>query len=95
METVPKASIVLPHEILNIMFWLDEATCDERLVQFWRLAIILASQERLRIGELFGLRLIDIQFFREVAVLQIVHGKTAAAKKIYRLAIKIWLWRLS
>ena len=96
IETVPRANIIWQHEINNIMSWLEEATCDERLIQFWRLAILLASQERIRVGELFALRLTDIQFFNEIVVVQIVSGKTAAAKRSLsvrdedtRLALKL------
>lgn len=81
VDSIPKANIVWPHEITSILDWLDHATCDERLIQFWRLAILISSEVRIRIGELLSIKMEDIHPFESVVEIFIKGKKTRAAKR--------------
>ena len=85
IETPPKSNVIWPHEIATILKWLDHATCDQRLVTSWRLALMLASHQRLRVGELYNLRLEDIHFYASHAEVLITSGKTFAAKRCLKV----------
>lgn len=81
IQPIPKANVIWQHEIATALQWLEKANCDERLVQFWRSALLIGSQQRIRIGELFRLRLIDVQLFDKTVQVEIDRGKTKAAKR--------------
>lgn len=85
VEVVPKSNVIWPHEILRINDWLDLATVDGRLIQSWRLSILLAHHKRFRVGEIFALRLRDIAFYDNHAEIHISSGKTYAAKRTEKI----------
>ncbi|MGQ3170454.1 MAG: hypothetical protein ACT6RZ_02070 [Methylophilus sp.] len=92
-EHVPVANVIWAHEVELIITWLDQATCDERLVSIWRIGLLLGSSKRIRIGELFDLRIGDIEFIKDTLVIHVRGQKTKASKrdivvvdsKLYRL----------
>jgi integrase len=81
IEPIPKANVIWQHEIVSALQWLKGANCDERLVQLWTLALLIGSQQRIRISELFRLRLSNVQFFDKTVQVEIEQGKTKAAKR--------------
>ena len=85
VEVVPKSNVIWSHEILRINDWLDLATVDGRLIESWRLSILLAHHKRFRVGEIFALRLRDITFYDNHAEIHIVSGKTYAAKRTEKI----------
>jgi integrase len=85
VEVAPKSNVVWPHEIVLIKRWLDTATADSRLVESWRLAILLANHQRFRVGEIFNLRLRDITIYSDYALIHIASGKTYAAKRTLKV----------
>jgi integrase len=95
IEIAPKSNLIWPHEIVRIKNWLDTATTDVRLVDSWRLAILLASHKRFRVGEIFALRLRDITFYSDHAEIHINSGKTSAAKRTLKIEDKSVLDALS
>lgn len=86
-DAIPRANVVLPSEIDSIMSWLDTATCDERLVAGWRVALEIASKCRIRISEVAHLQLRDILIHEDVIEISITGGKTQAARRTLVLAI--------
>lgn len=85
VELAPKSNVVWPHEIVLIKRWLDAATADSRLVESWRLAVLLANHQRFRVGEIFNLRLRDITIYSDHALIHIASGKTYAAKRTLKV----------
>lgn len=85
VEVAPKSNLVWSHEIVLIQRWLDTATADSRLVESWRLAILLANHQRFRVGEVFNLRLRDITIYSDHALIHIASGKTYAAKRTLKV----------
>lgn len=80
-DTIPRANVIWQHEVDQILDWLNLADCDERLVQIWRLAILIGYEKRIRIGELLAIHLQDIQFFEDQVQVFIAGQKSKAAKR--------------
>lgn len=80
-DSVPKANIIWDHEVALILRWLDEATCDQRLIEFWQVAILIAHEQRIRIGELLDIRIKDIKSYSNQIEINISGQKTLAAKR--------------
>lgn len=58
---IPKANVVWPHEISEVLNWIESSQLDERLRTQLDLCIRLASNIRLRASELFTLRRFNIR----------------------------------
>lgn len=81
-EHIPVANVIWQHEVKLILDWLSEACCDERLIAMWRFAIMLSSIKRIRIGELLGLRIGDIEILENALIIIHIRGqKTKASKR--------------
>ena len=87
-DSVPKANVVWEHELALILEWLGRATCDQRLIEFWRVAILIAQEQRIRIGELLDIRIRDIQQYPNQIEVNISGQKTLAAKRTLVLKAK-------
>lgn len=80
-DSIPRANVIWPHEIEIMLQWLCDAQCDERLINCWRLSILLGYEKRVRIGELFEICIEDIQFFENKVQIHIKGQKTKASKR--------------
>lgn len=80
-ESIPKANIIWPHETALILEWLNHAACDKRLVQFWKVAILISSESRIRIGELISVTCKDVNFYPDQIEIKITGQKSKAAKR--------------
>ncbi len=61
-DVAPRANVIWPHEMDLIEEWLDHASMDDRLRGQLVVAFTIARHVRIRAGELFSLRLHNIQF---------------------------------
>lgn len=77
----PHSNVLWPHEHQEIIQWLSTATMDERLVLYLETAFCIATQVRVRINELFHLKLEDFKVY-ENSIEICIHGtKTQAATR--------------
>lgn len=81
IEHVPVANVIWPHEIKLIMEWLDQATCDERLIEIWRMGITLGISKRIRVGEFFDIRIEDVELLDSILILNVRGQKTKASRR--------------
>ena len=54
---LPNANVVWPHEMEIIFEWLNNAKCDERLIQNWQVSFAISFTCRIRSRELLNLRI--------------------------------------
>lgn len=94
-ESIPRANVIWQHEIDLIITWLKNSQCDERLIQSWRIAILIGYEKRIRIGELLDICLSDIKISPDEIQIHISGQKTKAAKRTIIISSPLAISELS
>lgn len=88
----PKANVIWDHELTTIRAWLATPMPDARHQSQLQIAIEIASQVRIRAGELLGLRLQNLHFEQESLTIEIAtkpaDGGVKTPSAIRRVVIK-------
>ncbi len=91
IDVLPCANLLWPHEQARILDWLGSSTMDERLRAQIRIAMLIATNLRIRASELFTLRLRSVREYMGDTELEICplprdgRPKTQSARRVQPL----------